>query len=74
VCSDLAVAERLVAGAPEDTSKALEAAYYDWWAENDSLLKAGLTGDVYDLRLRLNAAFEKSSNSLSVTPKASWKA
>lgn len=51
------------AGAPAAVKEALESAYYDWWAENDSVLSSGLPGDVFDLRLRLNAAFANSLTS-----------
>jgi hypothetical protein len=51
--------------------KELEREYYEWWAENDYLLRVGLPGDVTDLRLRLNAAFVKACNSSRVAPKAS---
>ena len=40
---------------------ALEGEFKEWFADNHSALEAGLTGDVLDLRLRLNAA---SANAL----------
>jgi hypothetical protein len=52
------------AGAPVDIVEirlALEDEFNDWRAENDYLLSVGLSGDVSDLRLRLNAAFAKAS-------------
>jgi hypothetical protein len=51
--------------------EALNGTYYDWWAESDYLLRVGLTGDLVDLRLRLNAAFTNARNSSRVAPKAS---
>jgi hypothetical protein len=64
-CSSAAAPNDLVeAGAPVDIVKirlALEDEFDDWRAENDYLLSAGLSGDVSDLRLRLNAAFTKAS-------------
>ena len=46
---------------------ALEEEFSDWWANNYYLLEVGLCGDLLDLRLRLNAAFTKASNSSPVT-------
>lgn len=49
--------------------RALERAFYDWWAENGHALDNGVPGDVYDLRLRLNAAFANASTSAFVQDK-----
>lgn len=73
-CYDSAVADTSVeaAGAPAKTSASLEAMaleFRDWWSENAYLLDVGLTGDLDDLRFRLNAAFANSSISSIVTPK-----
>jgi hypothetical protein len=38
----------------------MEAEFSDWQAENGHLLDNGLSGDVADLRLRLNAAWIKA--------------
>lgn len=51
--------------------RALEAAYYSWWAENDHALSMGHPGDVLALRLRLNAAFANSRKSSSEASRAS---
>ena len=51
------------AGTPVAIDKirlALEDEFYEWRSENDYLLSVGLSGDVSDLRLRLNAAFAKA--------------
>jgi hypothetical protein len=49
---------------PSDAEReAVEETFFDWWAENFHALEAGLPGDVLDLRLRLNAALTKASNS-----------
>lgn len=61
------------AGAPREIVEiklALEDEFNDWRAENDYLLSTGLPGDVFDLRLRLNAAFAKASSSAPSTPSA----
>lgn len=64
---DLAVADTSVeaAGAPEapppNVVEAMKNAFTDWWADNAYLLDVGLTGDLVDLRLRLNAAFANCS-------------
>ena len=50
--------------------EALEAAFYDWWADNHEALSLGAAGDVLGLRLRLNAAFANSLHSSLVKPKA----
>jgi hypothetical protein len=63
-CDSAASIDSMVeAGAPETIDKlrlALEEEFFDWRSENDYLLSVGLSGDVSDLRLRLNAAFAKS--------------
>jgi hypothetical protein len=50
--------------------EALETVFYDWWADNHEALSLGASGDVADLRLRLNAAFANSLHSRSVKPSA----
>lgn len=50
--------------------EALEHAFYDWWADNAHALDTGYCGDVFDLRLRLIAAFPNSCNSDRSTSKA----
>jgi hypothetical protein len=41
----------------------LERAYHEWAGENYYALDVGLSGDVLDLRERLNAAFANASSS-----------
>jgi hypothetical protein len=64
-CDSAASSDSVVeAGAPVGIAEArlaLEDEFNDWRAENDYLLSVGLSGDVSDLRLRLNAAFTKAS-------------
>ncbi len=58
------------ASADDLLREALEAAFYNWWAENHEALSLGAAGDVLDLRLRLNAASANSLHSSLVCPKA----
>jgi hypothetical protein len=46
----------------------LECAYHEWAGENYYALDAGLSGDVLDLRERLNAAFANAPSSSLVAP------
>jgi hypothetical protein len=50
--------------------EALEAAFYEWWGENDHALALSAPGNVFDLLLRLNAALAKSRNSVAGTSSA----
>jgi len=51
--------------APEASPEleALEAAFYDWWADNSEALANGYCGDVLGLRLALNAASANATTS-----------
>ena len=62
---------KVPAGAPEQ-SEEMEDAFSDWAALNAGPLACGHSGDLLDLRLRLNAAFAKASNSREGTPSAAW--
>jgi hypothetical protein len=64
-----ASASRL-AESTDPVSAELGAVFDDWRAENDSALSLGATGDVFHLRLRLNAAFAKSCRSSRDGPSA----
>jgi hypothetical protein len=57
-------------GSPDFGREELEAVFNDWWADNYSALSMGGIGDVFHLRLRLNAAFAKACSSSRVTPSA----
>ena len=65
--SNSAVATRVAAGAPEKVTRELEVAFFEWRAENDHFLAAGVAGDLLDLRSRLNTAVE---NALKFGPPA----
>jgi hypothetical protein len=65
--TESAVATKVAAGAPEKFTQELEMAFFEWRAENDHFLAAGVAGDLLDLRLRLNTAV---ANALKVVPPA----
>jgi hypothetical protein len=65
--NDSPVATKVAAGAPEKVTRELETAFFEWRAENDHFLVAGVAGDLLDLRSRLNTAV---ANALKVVPPA----
>jgi hypothetical protein len=54
----------------ERVRPALEAAFYQWWAENDHALVNGHAGDVVHLFAALSAAAMKASVTSLVSPSA----
>ncbi len=72
--SAVSTAKAVEAGAPavsESVQSALDGAFRDWISCNSQLIDYGLPGDLYDLRLRLNAAFTKALISTCDTSSAS---